>query len=79
MPISLRLPPFKEEIIKRIAQKYGKTKTAVIMEAIDEKIGLVKDRKAIIHDLAGWMSTEEAEDLKNAVEVFNRIEEGDWK
>ena len=45
MPISLRIPPEKEEMIKRVAVKTGKTKTALILEAVDEKLGLVKKRK----------------------------------
>ena len=37
MPISLRIPPEKEELIRRAAQKAGKTKTGFILEAVDEK------------------------------------------
>jgi ribosomal protein S24E len=79
MPISLRIPPQKEDLIKKIAKKTGKTKSAVIMEAVDEKIGTKKDRKTLIRDLAGWMSPEEAADLREAVHVFEQIHSGDWE
>jgi hypothetical protein len=42
MPISLRIPPEKEKIIQRFAKKAGTTKTAVILNAVDEKLGLTK-------------------------------------
>ena len=38
MPISLRIPAKKEEIIRRAAKKAGKTKTGFILEALDEKL-----------------------------------------
>jgi hypothetical protein len=28
--------------------------------------------------MAGWMSHEEAEELREAVSIFNRVGEGDW-
>jgi predicted DNA-binding protein len=79
MPISLRIPAYKEEIIKRLAKKTGKTKTAVILEAIDEKIGIKKNRKETIRDLAGWMSPEEAQELKESMQIFNQVHERDWE
>lgn len=79
MPISLRIPARKEELIKKIAKKTGKTKSAVIMEAVDEKIGTAKDRKTVIRNLAGWMSPEEAEALRQAVGIFDQINTGDWE
>jgi len=45
MPLSLRIPPEKEELIKKTALKAGKTKSAYILEAVDEKLGLVKNRE----------------------------------
>ncbi len=53
MPLSLRIPPQKEEMIKMAAKKAGKTKSAFIVEAIDEKLGLVKNRENTIRQLAG--------------------------
>ena len=45
MPISIRIPPEKEKIIQRFAKKAGTTKTAVIISAVDEKLGLTKTRE----------------------------------
>jgi len=78
MPLSLRIPPKKEIMIKKAAMSTGKTKSAYILEAVDEKLGLVKDREKMIRELAGWLSHDEAEELRKATEVFNRINEGDW-
>ena len=78
MPISLRIPPKKEEIIKKVAKKTGKTKTAYILEAVDEKLGLIKNREQTIRELAGWMSHDEAEELRNSLDIFNKINKGDW-
>jgi predicted transcriptional regulator len=78
MPLSLRIPADKAQIIKRAAAKSGKSKSAYILDAVEEKLGLIKDREKTIRELAGWMSHEEAEELRKSVEVFNQISEGDW-
>ena len=78
MPISLRIPPEKEDLIRKMASREGKSKTAYILEAIDEKLGLVKNREQTVRELAGWMSHEEAEDLRASLNVFSEINEGDW-
>jgi Protein of unknown function (DUF1778) len=51
MPLSLRIPPEKEKIINRAAAKAGKTKSAFILEAVDEKLGLVKDREQTVWEV----------------------------
>ncbi len=79
MPISLRIPPEKEKKIQKYARKAGMTKTAVILSAVDEKLGLTKSREQTIRELAGWLSHEEAVELREAVEVFGQIHEGDWE
>lgn len=79
MPISLRIPSHKEELIRKFAQKKGKTQTAIILEAVDEKLGLNKNRPQLIRDLAGWMPHDEAEELRNALHPFEQINEGDWE
>ena len=38
MPVSLRIPSEKEEMLKKAAAKSKKTKTAYILDAIDEKL-----------------------------------------
>ncbi|MEE8430570.1 MAG: DUF1778 domain-containing protein [Candidatus Desulfatibia sp.] len=78
MPLSLRMPPQKEEMIKKAAKRAGKTKSAYILEAVDEKLGLVKNREQMIREFAGWLSHDEAEELRKATEVFNQVNEGDW-
>jgi len=78
MPLSLRIPQRKEERIKKAAKKAGKTKSAYIIEAVDEKLGLVKNREKTIRELAGWLSHDEAEELRQLTEVFSQVNEGDW-
>ncbi len=73
MPLSLRMPPKKEEMIKKAAKRAGKTKSAYILEAVDEKLGLVKNREQMIREFAGWLSHDEAEELRKATEVFNQV------
>ena len=78
MPLSLRISPEKEKMIKIASKKAGKTKSAYIIEAVEEKLGISKNREHTIRRLAGWLSHEEAEDLRNALDAFNQINEGDW-
>ena len=79
MPISLRIPPEKEKMIQKFAKKAGMTKTAVILTAIDEKLGLTKNREQTIRELSGWLSHEEANELRETIDVFSQIREGDWE
>ena len=79
MPISLRIPKEKEEAIKKKARKEKKTKTAFILEAIDEKLGLTKSREDIIRETAGWLSHEDAKELRKALSVFAEVQEEDWR
>ena len=78
VPLSLRIPPSKEKMIKRSIRKEGKTKSAYILEAVDEKLGLVKNREKTIRELAGWLFHDEAEELRKTTDVFNRISQEDW-
>jgi len=78
MPLSLRIPPDKETLINRASKKAGKSKSAFIIEAIDEKLGLSKNREQTVRQFSGWLSHEEAEDLRKSLELFNQINEGDW-
>jgi hypothetical protein len=79
MPISLRIPPKKEQLINRAAKKEGKTKTAFILDAVDEKLRLVENREQTIRKTAGWLSPEEASRLKDDLKVFGKIDEADWQ
>ena len=78
MPLSLRIPPEKEKRIAEAARETGKTKSAYIIEAIDEKLGIGDAREATIREMAGWLSHDEAEELRESTEAFNRIDEDDW-
>ncbi len=78
MPLSLRISPKKAELIRKAASKAGKTKTAFILEAVDDKLGLSKDRQEMVRELAGWMSHDEAQALRKALKVFDRVNPGDW-
>jgi hypothetical protein len=78
MPLSLRIPPEKEKMIQKAALKAGKTKSAYILDAVDEKLGIAKDREKMIRELAGWLSHDEAKELRKSLEVFNQVNEGDW-
>lgn len=79
MPISLRMPAQTEELIRKVAKEKGQTQTAVIMEAVDEKFGIKKNRRQLIRELAGWMSHDEAEELRNSLHHFEQIHDGDWE
>lgn len=78
MPLSLRIPSDKERMIKRAASRAGKTKTAFILEAVDEKLGLTKTREEMIREMSGWLARKEAEQLRKAVGVFGNVDEEDW-
>lgn len=78
MPLSLRIPPEKENKLKRAAAKAGKTKSAFILEALDEKLGLAEDRGQTVRKLAGWLSKEEARKLKTSVDIFSQVHKEDW-
>ncbi|MEW6220797.1 MAG: hypothetical protein AB1634_14870 [Thermodesulfobacteriota bacterium] len=78
MPISLRIPPPTEKLIARVAAATGRTKSAVILEAVEEKLGISRSRAALVRELAGFLSHDEAEELRRATDVFAVIHEGDW-
>jgi len=79
VPISLRIPPKKEELINRAARKAGKTKTGFILDAVDEKLGLVENREQTIRKTAGWLSPKEASRLSEDLMIFEKIDEADWQ
>lgn len=67
MQASLRVPPETGAILKAMAKKTGKTQTALILEALNEKYAQKKKRSQLIHDLAGWMLSTESDALREAV------------
>jgi len=76
MPLSLRIPFEKDEMIKKAVAKSKKTKIAFILEAVDEKMGLVKGREQIARELSGWLSHEEAKELRKAIAIFDKADKG---
>ena len=52
MPLSLRIPLEKEKMIIEASKREGKSKSGYILEAVDEKLGLVKTRKKMIRELS---------------------------
>ena len=66
-------------MIKKAIRKSGKTKTAFILEVVDEKLGLINSREQTIRELAGWMSHKEAKELRDAIGIFNKIQQGNWE
>ena len=78
MPVSLRIPSGKDELLRKAAAKSRKTKTAYILEAVDEKLGFIKDREKVVRELAGWLSHQEAQELRKAVKSFNKVDEEGW-
>jgi hypothetical protein len=78
MPLSLRLPPDKEAMIRKAASRAGKSKTSLIVEAVDEKLGLDKSSKELIREMASWLTHQEDEELRQSLKVFERTNEGNW-
>ncbi len=62
-----------------MAEKTGRTKTAVILEAVAEKLGTRISRKQLIRNLSGWMAHDEAAQLRTDLQHFDHINEGDWE
>lgn len=78
MLVSLRVPPETSALLKALAKKTGKTQTALILEALNEKYALKKKRSQLIRDLAGWMSPSESDALREIVADFDKIDDKDW-
>ena len=78
MQISLRVPPKTGERLKALEAKTGKTKTALILEALQDKYEPRTVRSQLVRDLAGWMSSSECEELRKALAEFNTVDDEDW-
>jgi len=79
MPLSLRIPKDKEKLLREYAERTGKTKSTVIMEAVEEKLGIGENRKTLVRELSGWMPHTEAEELRKTLSYFDEVHEGDWE
>ena len=78
MPLSLRISSEKEKMIQKAAARAGKTKSAFILEVLDEKLGLAEDRGQTVRKLAGWLSKEEARELRESTDIFSQVHKEDW-
>jgi len=79
MQVSLRVPPKTGDRLKSLEAKTGKTKTALILEALEEKYELKNDHSQIVRNLSGWMPKAECQALRETVAEFNTINEEDWQ
>lgn len=79
MQVSLRVPPETMARLKSLSKKTGKTQTALILEALHEKYGLAKSRSQLVHDLAGWMSPSECNELRQALADLDVVDDRDWQ
>jgi hypothetical protein len=79
MQVSLRVPEKTGNRLNSLAKKTGKTKSALIMEALDEKYYPEKDRAHLIRELSGWMPRTECNALREAVTEFNAVNDEDWQ
>lgn len=60
-------------MVRKAATKAGKPKTSFIVETVERGIGSPKSREQLVREMAGWMTHQEAEELREAVKVFDRI------
>lgn len=79
MQVSIRVSSETGARLKALAEETGKTKTALILEAINEKYALKKNRSQLVRELAGWMSPSECEELRRALADFDRVDDRDWQ
>lgn len=78
MQVSLRVPPVTSALLESLVKKTGKTKTDLILEALNEKYVLKKSRSQLVLDLAGWMPQAESDALRLAVADFDKVDDKDW-
>ncbi|MFB6099988.1 MAG: DUF6290 family protein [Candidatus Nanohalobium sp.] len=64
--VSVRMPDEEIEKLDKIAEREGKSRSAVLREFAEEKIE--ENSVAALEDLVGILSDEEAEEFKDVVE-----------
>jgi hypothetical protein len=77
MQVSIRVSPETSALLTTLAKKTGKTKTALILEAVDEKYTPKTSRPTLVRELAGWMPQPECDELRDAVADFGNVDEND--
>jgi hypothetical protein len=78
MHISLRVPAKTGDRLKALEAATGKTKTALVLEALQEKYEPQTNRSQLIRDLAGWMSKSECDELRKSAAELDTVDEEDW-
>jgi hypothetical protein len=74
MQVSIRVSPETSALLTTLAKKTGRTKTASILEAVDEKYTSKKSRSQLVRELAGWMPQPQCDELRDAVADFGNDE-----
>ena len=77
MQISMRVSEKTGNRLNSLAKKTGKTKSALIVEALNEKYCPDTDRAQLIRDLSGWMPKTECNELREAVTEFSIFDDKD--
>ncbi|MFB6208636.1 MAG: DUF6290 family protein [Candidatus Nanohaloarchaea archaeon] len=63
--VSIRMPDEEIEKLERLAEREGKSRSAFLREIAEEKIE--KDSTSSLWDLAGILSDEEAEEMREVI------------
>jgi hypothetical protein len=76
-----KLPREIEEALLREARQKGKTKTEVVLEALEEKfhLGHAVKRREGLRAFFGKMSQGEYEEFLKATEDFSKVESDLWR
>lgn len=79
--LSLRkLPKDIEAALVREARRKGKTKTDVVIEALENHLKVGKHARAQqLRDWAGQMTLKELREFEEATKCFEKIDEDMWK
>jgi hypothetical protein len=64
-------------MVRKPTSMIEKTKTSFIVKTVDEKFYLHLSREQLIREMTGWLTRQEAEELRQAVRAFERIYKGD--
>ena len=78
MQVSFRVPSETSARLKSLAKKTGKTQTALIIEALNEKYAPPIKRSQLVRELAGWMTPSESDALRRSIADFDTIDDEDW-
>lgn len=76
-----KLPRKVEKALVREAKKEGKTKTEIVLEALEKRFGLSHEsrRREKIRQFFGKMSPEDLKKFQEAIRPFSEIEKELWE